>query len=38
MAKFLDSNGLLYLWGKIKGLIPNKNVAVGKRFWIHHNV
>lgn len=24
MAKFLDSNGLLYLWGKIKGLIPNK--------------
>lgn len=24
MSKFLDDNGLLYLWGKIKGLIPKK--------------
>lgn len=24
MAKYLDSNGLLYLWSKIKGIIPKK--------------
>lgn len=24
MAKYLDSNGLLYLWGKIKGAMPKK--------------
>ncbi len=24
MSKFLDDNGLLYLWGKIKALIPKK--------------
>lgn len=24
MAKYLDSNGLLYLWGKVKSIIPKK--------------
>ncbi len=24
MAKYLDYNGLLYLWGKIKGIVPTK--------------
>lgn len=24
MAKYLDNNGLLYLWGKIKGIVPTK--------------
>lgn len=28
MAKFLDDNGLLYLWGKIKALMPTKTSQI----------
>lgn len=28
MAKYLDSNGLLYLWGKIKAIVPTKTSQI----------
>ena len=29
MAKFLDDNGLTYLWGKIKAIVPKKASDLG---------
>lgn len=28
MAKYLDKNGLLYFWGKIKALVPTKTSQI----------
>lgn len=37
MSKYLDSNGLLYLWGKIKGELSKKVDAVSGKVLSDNN-